>query len=240
LRVEHALCRSFATRVIAVSYAVGAQLDPANVVVLDEYLDPEEFAPGRAGAFRARIDLSPEAPLIGAVARLDPLKGLDTLLDAFTRVRAHRPEAQLLIVGSPVLDQERYADALRARVARTGGARLLGPRDDIPELMADLDVLALPSVEPESYGLVLVEALASGTPVVATDHGGPPELIARATPGSGRAVRPGDAAALATALLELLPAHTTPERRRARLRAFTPPPPRFAEVFRAAADHARR
>ena len=72
--------------------------------------------------------------------------------------------------------------------------------------MADLDVLALPSVEPESYGLVLVEALASGTPVVTTDHGGPPEIVARATPGTARAVAPGDADALAAALLELLPA----------------------------------
>ena len=61
-------------------------------------------------------------------------------------------------------------------------------RDDIPDVMADLDVLALPSIEPESYGLVLVEALASGTPVVATDHGGPPEIVARATPGTARAV----------------------------------------------------
>ena len=59
-------------------------------------------------------------------------------------------------------------------------------RDDIPDAMADLDVLALPSIEPESYGLVLVEALASGTPVVATDHGGPPEIVARAAPGTAR------------------------------------------------------
>ena len=89
--------------------------------------------------------------------------------------------------------------------------------------MADLDVLAFPSVEPESYGLVLVEALASGTPVVATDHGGPPEIVARATPGAGLVVPPGDADALAAALLELLPARRHAERRRARLPAFTPP-----------------
>jgi glycosyltransferase involved in cell wall biosynthesis len=98
--------------------------------------------------------------------------------------------------------------------------------------MADLDVLAFPSIEPESYGLVLVEALASGTPVVATDHGGPPEIVARATPGAGRVVRRADAEALTAALLELLPAQTSPERRRARLPAFAPPPPRFAELFR--------
>jgi glycosyltransferase involved in cell wall biosynthesis len=240
LGVERALCRWFAERVIAVSYAVGEQLDPANVVVLDEYLDPAEFAPSHAGVFRARVGLAGDVAVIGAVARLDPLKGLDTLVDACAVVRADRPDAQLVVIGSPVLDQERYAEEFETRVARTPGTRLLTGRDDIPDAMADLDVLALPSIEPESYGLVLVEALASGTPVVATDHGGPPEIVARAAPGTARAVPPGDADALAAALLELLPARTSPERRRARRRAFTPPPPRFAEVFRAVADHPGR
>ena len=59
LRVERALCRHFATRVIAVSYAVAAQLDPANVVVLDEYLDPDEFSPARAGRVPQPASASP-------------------------------------------------------------------------------------------------------------------------------------------------------------------------------------
>jgi glycosyltransferase involved in cell wall biosynthesis len=232
VRVERFLCRHFADRVIAVSYAVAAQLDPANVLVLDEYLDPDEFSPAHAGAFRARCGLADDAPVVGAVARLDPLKGLDVLVDAFAIVRAARPDAGLVMVGSPVLGQDNYARELRARVNATPGAQLLEARDDIPEVMADLDVLTLPSVEPESYGLVLVEALASGTPVVATDHGGPPEIVQRASPGTARTVPPGDAAALAAALLELLPERTSPERRRARAPGFTLPPPRFADTFR--------
>jgi phosphatidylinositol alpha-mannosyltransferase len=102
--------------------------------------------------------------------------------------------------------------------------------------MADLDVLAFPSVEPESYGLVLVEALASGAPAVASDHGGPPEIVARATAGTALVVPPGDPDALAKALLELLPGRTSPERRRARRPAFTPPAPRFAELFEQVVD----
>jgi glycosyltransferase involved in cell wall biosynthesis len=240
LRVERWLCRMFATRVVAVSYAVGAQLDPANVVVLDEYLDADEFSPKHAGEFRTRVGLRDESVLVGAVARLDPLKGLDVLLEAFAEVRASRPDAELVVVGSPVLDQDRYAESFRARMGETDGVRLLEPRRDIPALMADLDVLALPSVEPESYGLVLVEALASGTPVVATDEGGPPEIVARAAPGTARCTPPGDAGALAAALLALLPDRTSPERRRARTPAFTPLPPRFAEIFREAVDRTRR
>jgi glycosyltransferase involved in cell wall biosynthesis len=232
LRVERGLCRRFATRVIAPSYAVAAQLDPANVVVLDEYLDPDEFRPTRAGTFRPRVGLPAEAPVIGAVARLDPLKGLDVLLDAFTKLRADRHDLHLVVVGAPVLGQEAYAAELRTRVGSVPGAVLLESRDDIPDVMADLDVLALPSIEPEAYGLVLVEALASGTPVVATDHGGPPEIVARARAGTALAVPPRDVGALADALASLVPARTSPERRRARLPAFSPSPARFAELFR--------
>jgi glycosyltransferase involved in cell wall biosynthesis len=232
LRVERALCRHFATRVIAVSYAVAAQLDPANVVVLDEYLDPDEFSPARAGAFRARVGIADDAPVVGAVARLDPLKGLDGLLDAFALARADQPDVQLVLVGSPVLGQDTYATNLQRRVESVSGAHWFASRDDIPDVMADLDVLALPSVEPESYGLVLVEALASGTPVVTTDHGGPPEIVARAAPGSGRVVPPGDSSRLAAAVLDLLPKQTSSEQRRARVPAFTAPAPRFAELFR--------
>src|SRR5262249_42107974 len=98
LRVERGLCRHFATRVIAVSYAVAAQLGPASVVVLDEYLAPDEFSPARAGTFRSRVGIPDDAPVVGAVARLDPLKGLDVLLDAYATARASRPDLQLVVV----------------------------------------------------------------------------------------------------------------------------------------------
>jgi glycosyltransferase involved in cell wall biosynthesis len=236
LLVERFLCRHFARRVIAVSYAVAAQLDPANVIVLDEYLEPGSFSPARAGAFRAQVGVPDDAPLVGAVARLDPLKGLDVLVDAFAGgVQAARPDARLVVVGAPVQGQAHYAVAFGARIAETPGAQLLEPRGDIPDVMADLDVLAFPSIEPESYGLVLVEALASGTPVVVTDHGGPPEIVARAAPGAGRIVPVGDADALATAVVESLPDHTSSDRRRARRRGLTLPAPRFADVLRAVA-----
>jgi glycosyltransferase involved in cell wall biosynthesis len=232
LRLERFLCRHFAARVIAVSYAVAAQLDPANVVVLDDYLDPDEFNPLRAGTFRAAVDIPDDAPVVGAVARLDPLKGLDSLVDAFVRVRAKRPSAHLVIVGGRVVGQERYAMTLWERVEHEPGAQLLDARADIPEAIADFDVLALVSIEPESYGLVLVEALASGVPVVTTDHGGPPELVARADSGAGRLVTPGNTDELVDALLELLPERTASADRRARKPRIKLPAARFAETFR--------
>jgi glycosyltransferase involved in cell wall biosynthesis len=69
-------------------------------------------------------------------------------------------------------------------------------------------------------------------PVVATDHGGPPELVARAEPGTARLVPPGDAAELADAIVALLPARTSTAARQRRSRKLTLPPARFADLFR--------
>ena len=147
-------------------------------------------------------------------------------------MRVARPGTELVIVGSPVLGQDGYAADLRARVADTPGARLLDARDDIPDVMADLDVLAFPSIEPESYGLVLVEALASGTPVVATDHGGPPEIVARATTGTARAVRARRRrCARHRAPRPAARAHVAANAAGPACLRSRPSPPRFAEVF---------
>lgn len=239
LRVERFLCKHFAVEVIAVSHAVAAQFDPANVVVIDDCLDPGVFRPDRAGRFRDEVGVPDDAPVVGSVARLVPVKGVDTLVDAFTTVREARPDARLVVVGAAGAGQEAYAQTLRDRMARAPGVTLLDERDDIPDVMADFDVLALPSSEPDPLPLVLVEALVTGVPVVSTDIGGPPELVARAEPGAGRLVGPGDATALAHALLELLPASTSAPSRRARHPLVELRPPGFADAFRAAVSRRR-
>lgn len=233
LRLERFLARRFAARVICMSEAIAAQLDRANVVVVYETVDPAEFRPGLAGRFRAGVGIPDDAPLVGAAGRLDSWKGFDVLLDAFERARRARPEMHLVVAGGAVAGKERLAADLEARAARLAGVHWLGPRHDMPELLADLDVLVLPSTEPEPYGLVAVEALASGVPVVVTDAGGPPEILARSSPGSGRAVPPRDPAALAAAVRDLLAPSTDVARRRART-SLQPPDEsaRFATVFR--------
>jgi glycosyltransferase involved in cell wall biosynthesis len=240
-RVERFLAHRFATAVICMSEAIAAQLDGGNVEIVYETADPTEFRSDLAGRFRDRVGIPADAPLVGAAGRIDTWKGFDVLLDAYERAKRARPDMHLVVAGGAVRGKERLDDELRARAARLDGVHWLGPRTDMPELYADLDLFVLPSTEPEPYGLVAVEALASGVPVIVTGTGGPPEILARSAPGSGQAVPPGDAVALAAAVVERLVPATNAAGRSGR-RSLQPPDEsdRFAKLFRQVKKARRR
>jgi glycosyltransferase involved in cell wall biosynthesis len=230
LSVERFLTRHFADRVVAISKAVADQFDPEGVRVVYDEPDPAEFRPGRAGAFRGRAGISDSAPLAGSVGRIDTWKGVDVLLDAVPAIRAGRPGVEVLVAGPPVSGKESFARQLEARAAGLG-VRWVGPRDDVADLMADLDVYVMASTEPEPFGLGLVEALASGTPAVASDAGGPIEILGPLSPSVARRVPIGDAGALAEAVLALLPPSTDAPTRAARPPLRRAEPGRFGELF---------
>lgn len=243
LRVERFLARRFSDLVVAVSAAVAGQLDPANVVVITDEADPDQFGPDRAGAFRSGAGIGDEVPLVGCAARLDTWKGFDSLLDAFELLREVRPEAELVLAGATVPGKEAYGASLEARAASIPGVHWLGHRRDIAELMADLDVFAAVSSEPEPFGLVVVEALASGVPVVAGAEGGPleilgPDAVSGPTP-QGRLVEPGNPGRIADAILSLLPDVTSSDLRRSRKPLREPGRGRFSAAFAAVLEAGR-
>jgi glycosyltransferase involved in cell wall biosynthesis len=129
-------------------------------------------------------------------------------LEAARTVLARRPDARFVIVGDgigfdDVCRRVKEMD-LESRVVMTGFRR------DVPEVMAALDVLVLPSIKSEAMSQVIPQALAVGTPVVGTSIGGTPELVRDGE--TGRLVPPADSAALAAAIVDLL---DDPERARA-------------------------
>jgi glycosyltransferase involved in cell wall biosynthesis len=138
-------------------------------------------------------------PFIFCAARAEPEKDLPTLIEAFQRIAHDFPRAQCAIAGTG-----RELDALRTTIENSGIApgrlRLLGFRSDVAELMAACDLFVLPAPA-EPFGLVLLEAMALGKPVIACDAGGPPEIVARNV--SGLLVPPRSPAAFAEALATL-------------------------------------
>jgi len=203
LSVERLLTRRFATMVICMSRAIAEQLNARKVVVLYESVDADEFHPGLAGSFRSGVGIADDVPLVGAAGRIDSWKGLDVLLDAFELANAgQRPEArfELVIAGATVAGKERLAVQLERRARALRGVHWLGPRDDLPAVLADLDLFVLPSTAPEPYGLVVVEALACGVPCVVSNAGGVVEIAVAAPAGAAGVVPPGNPHALAAAL----------------------------------------
>ncbi len=231
LRVERALMRRFAQRVIAMSNAIAAQLHPSNVTVIYERADPARFSPTHAGSFRSSVNIPDEVPLVLLVGRMDTWKGFEVALDAWPSVRVSCPTAHLAIVGLPVAGKEAFAQQLRDTADGLDGVHMVGARSDMPAVYADVDVVAVPSTDPEPYGLVVVEGLASGARIVATNHGGPPEILEHTLPDSGSTVPPRDPAALASAIIQLLPAASSTAERVARQNRCLLPPPPFAELI---------
>ncbi len=133
--------------------------------------------------------------------RLDPEKGVEVLLDAWKLLAAPPDEARLLLVGSPVLhrDSAAYLEQLQRRAPP--GCDWLPMRRDVVGVLHAADVIVLPSVWDEPFGRVVIEAMATGRPVVASRVGGIPEIL------SGRFAEflfeRGDAPALAARLAQL-------------------------------------
>jgi glycosyltransferase involved in cell wall biosynthesis len=144
---------------------------PTRAHVLGPGVEPDLLAGGDGAAFRTRHRIG-DAPLVGYVGRVEPLKGVVTLVEAMRIVWTREPAARLLIAGPSApagsLEEracaaafEALSDAERGRVVRLDGF----DEADKPSLLAALDVLAMPSVV-ESFGLTYLEAWACGKPVI--------------------------------------------------------------------------
>ena len=152
-----------------------------------------------AAALRREFGIPHGAPLVVCVARLEPEKGHRTLLQALARVRAGRPDLRALIVGEGSQRQALEEAARELGIAQA--VQFTGFREDARTAIAAADVFALTSPA-EPFGLVLIEAMALGRPVVATDAGGPREIVVSGE--TGRLTPPDDPQAVADALSDLI------------------------------------
>lgn len=203
------------TRLLAVSQAVacnfrgwvlGALAGRRPIKVIHNAVEVAKFQPDPAGrrAVRDELRLEGAEPVIGMVGYLAPCKGQLGLITAFAEVAARMPRAVLLIVGAPLFNRDhdyllRLIQAANA-LGITERVRFLGPRSDVAAIMQALDLLVVNS-RAEGFGLVVVEGMASGTPVLATAVGGIPEIIKHGE--NGWLIPPQDEQTLAAAIVAL-------------------------------------
>ncbi len=156
---------------------------------------------GGRGPVRQDLGFTADAYIIGAVGRLEPHKGINHLIAAFGLIAGELEQAALIIVGSGSRE-----GALRNQAASMGAVgeriRFLGHVDDPYQLMTSFDTLVLPSTtDYETFGQVLIEAMAFFVPVIGSKVGGIPEVITDGA--NGFLVPPGDRPALAASLSRL-------------------------------------
>jgi glycosyltransferase involved in cell wall biosynthesis len=140
-------------------------------------------------------------PVILYLAGLAERKGIRTLLAAFDKIAQRLPTAELIIAGGSGRERSRI-EAVAAKSMFRDHITFVGnvPRENVSQILAKCSVFCLPSFG-EPYGMSLIEAMATGRPVVATDAGGPVDLV---DPRGGILVPPGDVRAMADALVSIL------------------------------------
>jgi glycosyltransferase involved in cell wall biosynthesis len=204
----------FAGRIIAVSEIVRKKLigpgfvNPNKVSLIHLGIDLNEFSPTpRGDKIRKEFHLNFGVPVIGMISRFQPIKGHKYFLEAAAKIKQISPQTKFLIVGGRLFDRKgdkNYDKEILNWIKQMnleGDVILTGFRNDIPEILAAIDMLVLPSLQ-ESFGVVLIEAMAMEKPVVATNVGGPREIIEDNV--SGLLIPPQDPSALSEAILSLL------------------------------------
>ncbi len=172
-----------------------------RITVLPLGFDLRSFAAikRKQGSFREAWHIPADAPLVGIIGRLLPVKNHRLFLTAAAKVRAKIPEAQFVIVG----DGEQRSDLqdVVRELGLTEAVIFTGWQQNVEQIYSDLDVLVTSSLN-EGTPVPIIEAIASGCPVVATRVGGIPDLLERGR--LGTLVESGDADALANAIVHTL------------------------------------
>jgi lipopolysaccharide heptosyltransferase II len=144
-------------------------------------------------------------PVIAVIGRISPIKGHEYFLKAMVKVVRSKPYCKIWLIGDAPASKPEYRQELEVLARRLGlrnHVEFLGNRSDIPQLLAQVDVLVLPTITQEAFGRVIIEAQAAGVPVVATRVGGVIEVIEEEK--TGLLVQAKDTEAMADAVLRLI------------------------------------
>jgi glycosyltransferase involved in cell wall biosynthesis len=221
--VRWLLCKTLglcADRVVCISKAVrdsvlkeAPNLARKSVVVYNAVSVAANDGVGKDIGLREELRLPQGAPLVGMVGRISHWKGQEILAEAAALVLRNHRDAHFVAVGSYFADESHYLQKLTSLISDLGldgKFHLVGYRSNVTDVYRALDVFVLPSMKPEPFGRVTVEAMMQGRAVIATNHGGTVELIEDGV--TGMLVPPSDTTALAAAIESLLVARPMREK----------------------------
>jgi glycosyltransferase involved in cell wall biosynthesis len=201
-RARAAALNGFVDRRIAVSRFVAKSVQCAEytaddkLTVIENGIDLGRFASADGASLRRELRAGEGRKIVACVSRLAPEKGIDVLVRVMPRIGR---DALLVLAGDG--PDSAACRKLAAALGLRDHVRFLGLRNDVDRVLAAADVVVMPSLWDEAFGLVVVEAMAAGCAVVVTDSGAMPELVAG---GRGIVVPKRDEVALAGAIGRLL------------------------------------
>jgi glycosyltransferase involved in cell wall biosynthesis len=211
-RTFHEAARRLPEMVLTPSEAVAASVrlpGRRRPRVIPDPVDLDRFQPGiPRDRIRQELGIAGDEPLIGMIAHLTPWKGHELFLEIARAVATRVPHSRFVLGGGSIYETHGHAgypETLRQKTAALGlsdRVTFLGIREDIPDLLAGLDVLVHPPTAPEPFGRVLAEAMAVGRPVVAARCGGIPEIVEDGV--TGFLVPSADVGAFTAAVVRLL------------------------------------
>jgi glycosyltransferase involved in cell wall biosynthesis len=215
----HRFTYSGVSRVLAISDVIHRNVidttpvPPERVITLHDSVDTKLFSPNRIDEkpLRREYNLDDNIVVVGFVGRFSPGKGHEELLAAADILRKQRANVRFLVVGEASYGERQYELKIRSQARSIGLEQTVlftGFRKDIPEVMSSFDILAFPS-HAESFGVVLIEAMAMELPVVSTNCDGVLDIVVNGE--TGFYVPPRNAPELAARLLQLI---DSPETRR--------------------------
>lgn len=202
----------FATHIVAVSKAVENFISQwpemrSNITTIYNGIDSQKYNENiDARNYKTELGLQGQVPTVGVTARIVRDKGLEFLLEAASYILQGGRQVQFLVVGDGPLRGKLESHAKKLRIEHN--VFFTGFREDIPQILAILDIFVLPSLC-EALPTSIIEAMFSGKPIIATNVGGIPEVVVDGE--TGILIPPKDSKILAEAITELL---DSPEKRK--------------------------
>ena len=211
-KMLHWVVAHLSSRIVAVSNAVRSHIlldQPRKVEKIEVIHNGIDLSPfmsqecGR-GSVRDELNMSNQALVVGMIGRVSQWKGQSVFAEAAARIVAEYRELYFVAVGGVFDNQQEYMTVFQRQVESLNlkNFRICDYRQDIPEVLRSFDIFVLPSILPDPFPTVVIEAMASALPVIASECGGVSEMV---VPGlTGILVPPGDVGALASAIQRLV------------------------------------